>query len=85
MPEKFVVVATMRDETRNGSLPDMPSARDCIRVELCIEPGSDPLAGWVLAANGQSRPFLGWLGLAAALERLLEESRAGTVEHEDAA
>jgi Sigma-70 region 2 len=61
----------MRLRPVGGTIADMSADR--ISVRLCLEPGSDPLSGWVIARGGQARPFQGWLGLAAALERLLEE------------
>jgi hypothetical protein len=73
VPEKFVVAATTRKRPPDGTLAGMSVDRDRIIVRLCLEPGSDPLSGYVVGADGQARAFRGWLGLAAALEQLLEE------------
>ena len=64
----------MRKRPRDGTLGDMSAGRDRISVRLCLEPGSDPLSGFVVTTGGQTHTFQGWLGLAAALEELLEES-----------
>jgi hypothetical protein len=73
VPEKFVVAATTRTGLPDGTLAGMSVDRDRIIVRLCLDPGSDPLSGFVGGADCEARPFRGWLGLAAALEQLLEE------------
>ena len=71
----------MRSRCGGGSIGGM--SVDRISVRLSLEPGNGPLSGWA-TAGGRTRPFQGWLELAAVLQRLLEEgSRHGTVEHED--
>jgi hypothetical protein len=51
-----------------------------IRVELTLElvQGSDPPRGR-LSSTGGSHPFAGWLGLALALERAIEDAGVGVV------
>lgn len=45
------------------------------KPELMIEfdPGSDPLSGRVRNQTGERRSFVGWLGLAHAIGRALED------------
>lgn len=50
-------------------LPGVDQPRT-IRVTLEFEQGSDPPCGRLLANQG-AYPFAGWLGLAAALERVI--------------
>jgi hypothetical protein len=54
-----------------GAMPD--PRREC-RLE--IDPTSEPVSGR-LTAGETSHEFVGWIGLAAALERML----AGPAEH----
>ena len=42
---------------------------------LEIERGSDPIAGSLSAQDGAGLAFAGWLGLASALERMLNVNR----------
>jgi hypothetical protein len=44
-----------------------------VELKLWFERGADPPRGTVSSA-GVSHPFVGWLGLATALERVLEDS-----------
>jgi len=39
-------------------------------VTLQLDTDADPISGEIGEAGGPSRPFVGWLGLAAALERV---------------
>ena len=49
---------------------------------LHLDPGSDPLRGWV-GAEGREVEFVGWLALARELERALgDEHRSGAVDAE---
>lgn len=42
------------------------------RLELEIDRTADPIAGRVVDERGDSRPFVGWIGLGNALVALLE-------------
>jgi len=42
------------------------------RVTIDFDVGSDPIAGEIGESDGQTHPFSGWLGLAGALEHVLE-------------
>jgi hypothetical protein len=42
-----------------------------LQFTLAIDPASEPIAGAIKDAQGQSVEFSGWLGFAAALEDLL--------------
>jgi hypothetical protein len=37
-------------------------------LELWIEPGSEPIAGWLAQPGGERQPFGGWVELTAAIE-----------------
>lgn len=58
----------------------MTGSRDSrISLTLEIDPASDPITGSVrVAAEVEGQEFVGWLGLAKALERLLETGRTAT-------
>ena len=61
----------MRSQAGVARIGDM--SVDRISVRLSLVPGSEPLSGWATPAGGRTRPFQGWLELAAVLQRLLEE------------
>lgn len=50
-------------------LPDVDQ-HPTVRVTLEFEPGSDPLCGRLLTGDA-AYPFVGWLGLATALEHVI--------------
>jgi hypothetical protein len=52
----------------------MERRRDPIRVTIEIERGVEPLAGGVDDGSGSPRTFVGWMGLAAVLTRILDEA-----------
>ena len=60
------------------------SVPDDSRLELWIEPGSEPIAGW-LAQPGQERQrFGGWVELTAAIETArVELALAASGSHEE--
>jgi hypothetical protein len=41
------------------------------RLTLELEPDAEPIEGRIREGRGPAREFVGWLGLAAALERVL--------------
>lgn len=41
-----------------------------ISLRLELDQGSEPIRGHLVAANGTAEEFIGWLGLAAVIERL---------------
>ena len=43
-----------------------------LRLTVELRPGSAPLRGRVVGAAGRARDFVGWTGLASALEEVLE-------------
>jgi len=47
--------------------------RDTTQLRLAIDIGSEPISGWVSNATGVSKPFHGWIELAA----VIEAARAG--------
>ena len=47
-----------------------------LRLTLELEHGADPIAGVLRDASGTGHPFVGWLGLAVALQRCLEAAAA---------
>ena len=42
-------------------------------LELWIEPGSEPIAGWLAYPGGERQPFGGWVELTAAIETARRE------------
>ena len=71
--EKIVVPTTMRTDRCRENLTAMP---DPIRVELEFHEEA-PLAGSLTSADGR-QSFTGWLGLMAALERVISRASAET-------
>lgn len=45
------------------------------RVTLELEVDGEHIEGHVLSRDGAKEPFAGWLGLAAALEAMIEKTR----------
>jgi hypothetical protein len=43
-----------------------------LRLSLELRPGATPLRGRVVDEAGRARDFVGWTGLASALEAVLE-------------
>jgi hypothetical protein len=43
---------------------------------LEIESDTDPVSGWLSDERGARRRFSGWLGLAAALETVIDDAPA---------
>lgn len=48
-----------------------------ILLQLELDPKSTPFAGAIEAIDGERQPFVGWLGLAEVIERVLAEARGG--------
>jgi hypothetical protein len=65
----------MRDRRRPGTLPGMTTRPTTLTLHL---ERIDPVRGTIAAEDGSSRPFLGWLELAAALEQAMQ---AATTDH----
>ena len=42
-------------------------------LELWIEPGSEPIAGWLTHPSGERQAFGGWVELTAAIEMARRE------------
>ena len=61
----------------------MTHARKLLTLE--VEPGTDPIQGLVREDDGAAREFVGWLGLAAALEAVIAPAPAATSSREPAA
>ena len=47
------------------------SPPDRITLVLDIEPAADPIRGRLSTPDEEAQEFVGWLGLASAIERLL--------------
>ena len=56
---------------RPGTVGAMSRTEDSITFEIEVEQGADPIAG-VLRRGEQELSFVGWVGLAGALERILD-------------
>ena len=54
-------------------------------IQLEIEADADPIRGTIRAEPGASVEFHGWVGLAAALERLLESVPIGSPREREGA
>jgi hypothetical protein len=52
--------------------------RDCVRVMLELDVGSEPIVG-SLQAHGRRFDFSGWVGLATALEQAISTAADGRV------
>jgi hypothetical protein len=52
----------------------MPGRQDLLTLVLRLDTGSEPLRGRV-EIGGESVDFVGWVGLAAALDRALAAAR----------
>jgi hypothetical protein len=50
------------------------------RVTVEFESDSEPMSGRMLDEGGRSRPFTGWLGLAAAFESVLRKEPASRAD-----
>jgi hypothetical protein len=57
---------------------DDPPRMERTRLRLTIEVDNtdDPIAGYLIGADGAFVPFSGWLGLASGLEGMLVPSRS---------
>jgi hypothetical protein len=55
------------------------------RVTVEFESGSEPMSGRMMDEGGRSRPFTGWLGLAAALGSVLRNEPPSPAEQPSAA
>jgi hypothetical protein len=55
-------------------LPSVQPAEP-LRVTLLLDRGLDPLQGRLVVGD-TTEPFVGWLGLAVALERAIEAANA---------
>jgi hypothetical protein len=53
-----------------------------LRVTLLLDRGSNPLQGRLLVED-TTEPFIGWLGLAMALERAIDAADAPPLELTD--
>jgi hypothetical protein len=59
------------------------SVPDELRLELWIEPGSEPIAGWLAHPGGERQRFGGWVELTAAIETVRVELAVATGSHEE--
>jgi hypothetical protein len=49
------------------------SVAEELPLELWIEPGSEPIVGWLAYRGGERQPFGGWVELTAAIESARRE------------
>jgi hypothetical protein len=54
-----------------------------ISLLLEINADADPVCGLLGLPGGETRNFVGWLGLASALEQLIALQHSNTAVHED--
>ena len=69
----------MRPRRRARTIAGMTST---IRLQVTLElrQGTDPLSGRVIDEGGRNRDFVGWIGLARALEEALATPDVPTKE-----
>jgi hypothetical protein len=85
-----VVETTMRSWRRLATIVFMATAAPSLSVYLILDVDGEPIAGQLLGLQGEELAFRGWLDLASALQRLLEQARTaapggGAAPQEDAA
>jgi hypothetical protein len=68
----------LRDASTESIGFDQPMAeRDCLRVMLELEVGSEPIVG-NLQSHAKRLDFSGWIGLATALEEMIRTATDAT-------
>jgi hypothetical protein len=72
-----VVATTTRRQRAAASIVGMASESRRIGLYLVLELDREPIAGTLLGSAGQCC-FRGWVDLASALQRLLEQAETGT-------
>jgi hypothetical protein len=65
----------MRSRGRLATIVFMATAASSVSVFLVLDVGGEPIAGRLLGLQGEELAFRGWLDLASALQRLLEQAR----------
>ena len=40
-----------------------------LRISIEIDPGTEPVAGWIAVAGAAPRPFVGWMELVHLIDR----------------
>jgi hypothetical protein len=78
--EKFVVTTTMRSWRRHATIVFMATAAPSLSVFLVLDVDGEPIAGRLHGLQGEELAFRGWLDLASALQRLLEQARTAAPE-----
>jgi hypothetical protein len=63
----------MRGQARRSML--VPMTTETLRIVLDVRVDGDEISGYARDKAGEPRPFLGWLGLIAILDGLLDVSR----------
>jgi hypothetical protein len=63
----------MRGRARRSML--IPMTQETLRIVLDVRVDGDEISGHAGDESGERRPFLGWLGLIAVLDGLLDVSR----------
>jgi hypothetical protein len=59
----------MRPAASGGTMARMPEPDQEKRIEVTVDPGSEPISGRVRRAGEPEREFHGWMGLASEIER----------------
>ena len=51
-----------------------------VALRLDVDPDAEPIRGVLTAGDGDAHAFVGWLGLAAEIERTLREGAEADAE-----
>lgn len=64
-----------------GHFECMPDDRN-VALRLDLQPDAEPIRGRIANETGEIREFVGWLGLANALERIVDSTGARPTDTE---
>ncbi|MEA2220353.1 MAG: hypothetical protein QOJ35_2979 [Solirubrobacteraceae bacterium] len=72
----------MRSRRRAPIIGAVPAKATRVRIVVLVDLDSDPIEGSLQTADGTSRDFSGWIGLAAALHAI-RDAEAGAAPRRD--
>jgi hypothetical protein len=65
----------VHDARLGGAVDACHVTDETLRIVINVRVDGDEISGYAGEEPGQPRPFLGWLGLIATLDRLLDVSK----------